>query len=116
MRSFLKDVRYGLRVLWKSKGFTVVAVLTLGLGVGVNTAIFSGVSAFVLRPLPGAGDPGGLAHPFETSADGRGGYNDSSYPDLLDYAAQTDVFEGLAGHTMAQAALGERDQADVVWG
>src|SRR5215204_5466463 len=113
MRSFMKDVRYGLRVLWKSKGFTAVAVLTLGLGIGVNTAIFSGVSAFVLRELPGVGEQGRTASLFEVSADGRGGYNDFSYPDLLDYRAQTDVFEGVLAHQMAQAALGERDQTDV---
>jgi predicted permease len=117
MRSFLKDVRYGLRVLWKSKGFTAVAVLTLGLGIGVNTAIFSGVSAFVLRPLPGVGDPERIVSLFEVSADGRSGYSDFSYPDLLDYRAQTDAFEGLAAHTMTQAALGnEREQAEVAWG
>ena len=116
MRTLLQDVRYGLRVLWRSKGFTALAVLTLGLGIGVNAAIFSGVSAFVLRPLDGAADPGRLVSIFETSADGRGGYNDFSYPDLLDYAARTDVFEGVLGHTMAQAAVGERDQTDVVWG
>jgi predicted permease len=117
MRSFLKDVRYGLRVLWKSKGFTAVAVLTLGLGIGVNTAIFSGVSAFVLRPLPGVGEPGQVVSLFEASADGRGGYNDFSYPDVLDYRAQTDAFEGVLAHTMTQAALGgEREQADVAWG
>src|ERR671921_16460 len=106
MRTLLNDVRYGLRVLWKSKGFTAVAVLTLGLGIGVNTAVFSGVSAFVLRELPGVGEPKQLVSLFEVSADGRGGYNDFSYPDLLDYRAQTDVFEGLTAHTMTQAALG----------
>src|SRR5215216_992179 len=116
MRTFFQDVRFGLRVLWKSKGFTAVAVLTLGLGIGVNAAIFSGVSAFVLRPLDGAGDPDRLVSVFETSADGRGGYNEFSYPDLLDYGARTDVFEGLLAHTMTQAAVGERDQTDVVWG
>src|SRR5919107_4368228 len=116
MRTFLKDVQFGLRVLWKSKGFTAVAVLTLGLGIGVNAAIFSGVSAFVLRPLDGAADPGRLVSVFETSADGRHGYSDFSYPDLLDYAARTDIFEGLLAHTMTQAAVGERDQTDVVWG
>jgi len=64
MRTFLQDVRFGLRVLWKSKGFTVVAVLTLGLGIGVNAAIFSGVSAFVLRPLDGAEEPSRLVSVF----------------------------------------------------
>ena len=118
MRTILQDVRYGLRVLWKSKGFTAVAVLTLGLGIGVNTAIFSGVSAFVLRELPGVGEPTRVASLFEVSADGRSGYNDFSYPDLLDYRAQTDVFEGITAHTMTQAALGEATtgQSEVAWG
>ncbi|HEX8501473.1 MAG TPA: ABC transporter permease [Pyrinomonadaceae bacterium] len=117
MRTLLKDVRYGLRVLWKSKGFTALAVLTLGLGVGVNTAIFSGVDAFVLRQLPGVGEPGRLVSMFEVAADGRGGFNDFSYPDLLDYRARTDLFEGVMASTMTQAALGtEREQSDVAWG
>ncbi|HEX8283352.1 MAG TPA: ABC transporter permease [Pyrinomonadaceae bacterium] len=118
MRSLLNDVRYGLRVLWKSKGFTAVAVLTLGLGIGVNTAIFSGVSAFVLRELSGVGDPARVVTLFEVPADGRGGYNDFSYPDLLDYRAQTDLFDGVMAHTMTQAALGEAGagQSDVAWG
>ncbi len=118
MRTFLKDVRFGLRVLWKSKGFTAVAVLTLGLGIGVNAAIFSGVSAFVLRPLSGVGEPERVMSVFETSAvdGGSHGYNDFSYPDLLDYVARTEVFEGLLGHSITQAALGESERADVVWG
>jgi predicted permease len=117
MKTFLKDVRFGLRVLWKSKGFTAVAVLTLGLGIGVNTAIFSGVSAFVLRPLPGTTDPARLVSMFETSADGKGGYNDFSYPDYVDYRAQADAFDGVMAHSLAQAALGgDREQTDVMWG
>jgi macrolide transport system ATP-binding/permease protein len=117
MRTLLQDVRYGLRVLWKSKGFTAVAVLTLALGIGANTAIFSGVSAFVLRPLPGVGDPSALAALFETAKDGKWGYNDFSYPDYLDYTAQSHAFEGIAAHDLVQAALGdEREQAGVEWG
>src|ERR1700750_195695 len=81
MKTFLKDVRFGLRVLWKSKGVTAVAVLTLSLGISVNTAIFSGVSALVLRTLPGVEEPEGLVSLFEASRDGRSGYNDFSYAD-----------------------------------
>jgi putative ABC transport system permease protein len=87
-----QDVRYGFRMLWKSPGFTVVAVLALALGVGANTAIFSVVNAVLLRPLPYA-EPERLVILWE-----KGATQDTSvsYPNFLDWRAQTQAFEQLA--------------------
>ncbi|HEX7774088.1 MAG TPA: ABC transporter permease, partial [Pyrinomonadaceae bacterium] len=114
MENFIKDIRYGVRMLMKNPGVTSVAVITLALGIGANTAIFSGVSAFLMRPLsvPNADE---LVRPLEISDDG-GLRDEFSYPDFLSYREQSTSFAGLAAEDMIQAAVDTENQNDVVWG
>jgi putative ABC transport system permease protein len=93
MRTLLQDLRFGARTLVKRPGFTAVAVLTLALGIGANTAIFSVVNAVLLRPLPFR-DSGRLVVVYEkTQASPR---DFVSVPNLEDYRASTKSFEELA--------------------
>jgi predicted permease len=114
MSFILQDLRYGARMLSKNPVITFVAVLTLALGIGANTAIFSGVSAFVFRPLP-VPQPDRLARPAELTED-RNYSDEVSYPDFKDYRDQNNVFSGVSLEDMVQAALGTPDQNDVIWG
>src|SRR5688572_24513178 len=97
MMEILKDVQYGARSLLKRPGFTAVAVLTLVLGIGANTAIFSVVNAVLLRPLPYR-DPGRLMQLWEGSV--KTGRNEipASYPNFADWRDRNHVFEQVAAY------------------
>ncbi|HXQ72731.1 MAG TPA: ABC transporter permease [Pyrinomonadaceae bacterium] len=110
----LKDINYGLRKLFKNPGVTVVAVVTLALGIGANTAIFSGVNAFLMKPLP-VPRPNELIRPMEVAEDKE--LNDEmSYPDFAEYRAQSTSFVGLAAEDMVPVAIDTENQNDVIWG
>jgi predicted permease len=91
----IRDLRFGVRLLLKTPVFTAVAVLTLALGVGTNTAIFSVVNALLLRPLEGVNDPERLVRISRQYAD-RASPSESTYPDYLDYRDQTSTMSGVA--------------------
>ena len=114
IETLFQDIRYGVRMLTKNPAVTAVAVLTLALGIGANAAIFSGVSAFVLRPL-NVPEPGRLVRPVEVSED-RGIADEVSYPDFSDYRAQSTVFEAMSAEDMLPVALDSETQSDVIWG
>ena len=101
MRGLLQDVGYFLRTLAKSPGFFAVAVLTLALGIGANTAIFSVINAVLLRPLP-FHEPDRLVRLFETEA-APGNYPFTG-PDYLDWQAQNRTLEASSLFTWYRRA------------
>jgi putative ABC transport system permease protein len=104
MNTLWQDLRFGWRMLLKQPGFTVVAVITLALGIGANTAIFSVVNAVLLRPLPYP-DSEQLAWVWLDNR--REGIHEdiTSYPNFVDWRDQNRVFEGMAGVRDAQFNL-----------
>lgn len=108
------DLRYAIRSLRRSPGFAAIAILSLGLGTGVNTAMFSLVDAVLFRPLPVAA-PEQLVDVFTSGGDGDE-YATSSYPDFLDLKAANTVFSDMTAYSMALAPLNLGDRSRLAMG
>ena len=113
MDSILSDVRYGLRVLRASPGFAAVAILSLALGIGANTSIFSVVNAALLSPLP-VTEPDRLMYVFTGTSTSPWGVN--SYPEYLDYRDKNEVFSDLLTYSEITVSTRVEDQTDLVTG
>jgi putative ABC transport system permease protein len=104
MQTLWQDLRYGARMLAKKPGFTVVAILTLALGVGANTAIFTVINAALLRPLPYE-DAERLVVVATTMRRDTVEVRSVSYPDFIDWRDQNAVFERIAAQTSTSFTL-----------
>jgi putative ABC transport system permease protein len=113
LETLWQDAQYGVRMLVKNPGFTVVSVLALALGIGANTAIFSVVNAVLLRPLPYA-DPDRLVHALRTQPPIMRG--PISRPDFMEWQAQQKVFKGIAAYYNETYNLTGIDEAERIGG
>jgi predicted permease len=102
--SLIDDARLGLRLLVRDPAFSVVAILTLALGIGANTALYSVVDGVLLRPAP-VPEIGRVAMLWETDRNSGTTREPASVPDFLDYAARSRSFEGLAAFAAGDVGL-----------
>ena len=113
METLWHDLRYGFRVLRASPGFAAVAVLSLALGIGANTSIFSVVNAALLRPLP-VTEPDRLVFVYNGSRESP--YSVSSYPDYIDYRDKNEVFSEVLTYSSIVMSARADDQTDLLSG
>ena len=112
--TLLNDLRYGAKMLWKSKGVTLVAVISLAVGIGANSAIFSLLNSLLLRPRP-------VSHPEQlveiyVSEGEQHPYSSTSYPSYIDLRDHNDVLSGLAAYGIQQFNFGDANQVEQIWG
>jgi predicted permease len=113
MNTLLQELRYGARMLLKKPGFTLITVLTLSLGIGANTAIFSVADKLLLRSLP-VKDPQQLALVSGETVNPKFRNNIFSYPNYVDYREQNEVFSGLLAFNQTPIKLGAGEQAEKI--
>jgi predicted permease len=114
LESLMQDVRFGFRMLVRNRAFTIVAILTLAIGIAVSTTAFTWINAVLLQPL------GGVAHPerlltLESITPG-GGWVPNSYPDYIDFRDRLKLLDGIAVTKPVAFSVGREDHADRVWG
>ncbi len=110
MRSLLQDLRFSLRMMAKNPGFAIIAVLTLALGIGANSTIFSWINSTLLNPIPGATRTSALATVM------KGDEDDFSYLDYKDLREASQSFSGLAAQKMIAMDLTGAGRPQRIWG
>jgi predicted permease len=114
METFLQDVRYGLRMLGKNPGFAAVAILTIAVGIGSSTTIFSWVRAVLLNPLPGASQPERVVALEMLTPSGE--WTPTSYLDFRDFRDHSKLLESMSVTQPMDLAVGDEKQVQRTWG
>ena len=114
MPAITKDVLFGMRILLRNKWFTTVAVLTLGVGIAVNTTVFSWINAVLLNPLPGVADAHELAL-IETVTPGGEYLVNTSYLDYRDYRDNLKLVSGVALGRITPLSVGKEGKTQRAW-
>src|SRR2546423_323890 len=104
MNGILQDLRYALRQLRKSPGFTFLAALCLALGIGVNTSVFTVLDLTMLRPLP-------VTEPERMTIVSRAGNPLISYPNYAEYRDQSQAFTALAASLPTESSIDANDES-----
>ncbi|MGD0427432.1 MAG: ABC transporter permease [Candidatus Acidiferrales bacterium] len=114
MGALWQDVRYALRMLLKSPAFTATAILTLALGIGANSTIFSWINSTLLNPIPGAANTGNILA-FTSGGDSRNPIP-FSYLDFLDLRERTKSFSAITGFSIEPMNLTGKARPERIWG
>jgi macrolide transport system ATP-binding/permease protein len=113
MDTLMRDVRYAFRTIGKNPGFALVTVISLALGIGANTTIYSWVKGLLVRPLPGVSRIEQLSVLYERSRSGA--WNNTSYPDFVDFRDAVASKADVVAYNMQTAGLDAGDRTDRVW-
>ena len=108
MSTFVSDVRFALRLLWKNRGFTAIAALVLALGIGANSAVFTIVNTMLLKPRVGH-PQGELVSLFNRDTTKPDSYRAFSFATFDELRKRSDIFASLSAHNLAMAGLREGD-------
>ena len=114
IEELLQDVRFGLRVMGRNRGFSVVAIVTLAIGIGATATAFTWIDAVLLQPLSGVAEPNRLVT-LETVTS-NGDWVPNSYPDFIDFRDRLKLFDGIAVASVSSFSVGKEDHAERVWG
>src|ERR1700756_3310738 len=91
---FLQDIRFGARMLWRTPGFSILAILCLTLGIGTNAAVLSWIEGILIRPYPLVAHQDRMVA-LNATTRGENGYTGLSYPEFLDYEKNSTLFESF---------------------